>query len=130
MLFAEDVVQMPIWVVASGAIVTLVLTPLLALWITYKRRRAEEDESQLGQMKKFQADRQKVHEKDLKRVETALGKVVFKLDACEKKHRRAEIVNARLIEFMRQRNLMSDAERSDLFRVLDESDTPDPDADT
>jgi hypothetical protein len=108
-----------------------VLTAIVGSLLIYRKQKAEltaadrkaefevnseERDDVIGHMRKLMGDRAAAHRKDIERVDAQLGMVVHKLSECEDKHKRSEIINARLIEFMRVRDLMTETQEHQLFR--------------
>lgn len=110
------------------------LTGAGAVWIGFRRQRIadrrsdrelsqDETDTVVAGFRRLMEDRRKAHERDMDRVDRQLGQVIRELAHCQKGHRRSEIVNARLIEFMRSRDLMTETQEHQLLREEDSDDS-------
>jgi hypothetical protein len=66
-------------------------------------------------------EREEIHRRDMERVEAQLGHLARKLEDCEDRHGRLEVINAKLMEFLRGKGLMSATEEMGIF---DEGGSP------
>jgi hypothetical protein len=96
----------------------------------YQKLDQDEESYNLKQMKEFQKERQRIHEKDMEErdarakadkeeVLAQLGQYAKKLDECEKGHAWGRIIIVRMIEFMRQKYSITTEEEEAFFRPVE-----------
>jgi protein tyrosine phosphatase (PTP) superfamily phosphohydrolase (DUF442 family) len=79
--------------------------------------RKMEEENAVGFLKAIVVERQRVHEADVKRLETQMGKVVRELAHCRKGHRKAEIRFYRIFEILKSKGKLSESEEHEIMEI-------------
>lgn len=79
--------------------------------------RKMEEENAVGFLKAIVVERGRVHQEDVKRLETQIGKIARELAHCRKGHRKAEIRFYRIFEILKSKGKLSESEEHEIMEI-------------